>query len=340
MRTVVLHITLVLSLIFVTVCRAQSHSNSLPLSETARIALLTCAPGDELYARYGHTAILVADAEQDIQLVYNYGIFDFNTDLFYWKFVRGETWYELGCSDATFFAWQYREEQRPVYVQWLNLTQPQKQALWDALQINYLPENRRYLYNFVFDNCATRPYHLIREAVGGTIISPYHGADGQSFRHILYQYTGRGTWSDLGTNLLFGPRADRKMQGEDVLFLPEQLMFYMQHATLPDGTPIVAEGHTGRFRPLHTPWYATWYFGAGLFALCMALLSLYDSRRGRRSRWADYTCYGIYALLCALVFFLRFFSIHPLVGFGPYLLIFPTIHLCTRLIYILPRMRH
>ena len=31
------------------------------LSEQARISLLTCTPGKELYARYGHTAIRVLD---------------------------------------------------------------------------------------------------------------------------------------------------------------------------------------------------------------------------------------------------------------------------------------
>ena len=64
------------------------------LSEEAQISLLTCTPGNELYARYGHTAIRVLDPQNRLDLVFNYGIFDFNTDHFYWKFVKGETWYE------------------------------------------------------------------------------------------------------------------------------------------------------------------------------------------------------------------------------------------------------
>ncbi|MBQ2171263.1 MAG: hypothetical protein II448_05955, partial [Paludibacteraceae bacterium] len=41
------------------------------LSERARVSLLTCTPGEELYARYGHTAIRVCDPENDLDLVFN-----------------------------------------------------------------------------------------------------------------------------------------------------------------------------------------------------------------------------------------------------------------------------
>ena len=63
-----------------------------------QISLLTCAPGEELYARFGHTALRVVDPANQVDIVFNYGIFDFDTEQFYWKFVKGETWYELGAS--------------------------------------------------------------------------------------------------------------------------------------------------------------------------------------------------------------------------------------------------
>ena len=131
------------------------------LSEEAQISLLTCTPGKELYARYGHTAIRVQDPQNRMDLVFNYGIFDFNTDHFYWKFVKGETWYELGATTMPWFMLEYEEEHRPVYEQVLNLTPSQRNEIWQALVQNYEPENRQYLYGFVFDNCATRPYVLL-----------------------------------------------------------------------------------------------------------------------------------------------------------------------------------
>ena len=115
------------------------------LSEQARISLLTCTPGEELYARYGHTAIRVLDEQNDIDIVFNYGIFDFNTDHFYWKFVRGETWYELGAAPMWWFMREYEEEQRPVYEQVLNLKEEQTNIVWDTLVENDKPVNRKVL---------------------------------------------------------------------------------------------------------------------------------------------------------------------------------------------------
>ena len=142
------------------------------LSDEARISLVTCTPGTELYARYGHTALRVLDPANKIDICFNYGIFDFNVDHFYWKFVKGETWYELGANSTRWFLYEYDEEQRQVYEQVLNLTPDQRESIWSALLTNYQPENRQYLYNFVFDNCATRPYVLIEKALGDSIIIP------------------------------------------------------------------------------------------------------------------------------------------------------------------------
>ena len=205
---------------------------SAQLSESARISLLTCTPGDEVYTRYGHTAIRVCDTTAQLDIVFNYGIFDFNTDFFYWKFVRGETWYELGITSTPRFDYEYKYYKRPVYEQELNLSSEQKEALWQALVTNYQPENRKYLYNFVFDNCATRPYQLIKNALGDSIHSDYIGYKGQTYRTFLRHYTGAHRWINAGINLLFGPKADQPMTDEQRLFLPEELMHYMAQATL------------------------------------------------------------------------------------------------------------
>ena len=304
------------------------------LSEQARISLLTCTPGHELYARYGHTALRVCDPENDLDEVFNYGIFDFNTEHFYWKFVRGETWYELGASPMWWFMREYDEEQRPVYEQVLHLTAEQRQAIWRALVINYRPENCQYLYNFVFDNCATRPYWLIVKALGDTITSDYTGYTGQTYRTFIRHYTGALSWANAGINLLFGPQADKPMRSNDRLFLPEELMRYLQQAHLSDGTPVVEKGTVGPFDIAATPWYASWPLGLVLYFVFVCLMSYYDRRRGRWSRWVEIAAGVPYGLLLLLVAFLTFFSCHPLVGFGWRLLIIPLTHLCARLIYI------
>lgn len=304
-------------------------------SDETRVSLLTCTPGGELYARYGHTAIRITDPAGDVDWVFNYGIFDFNTDHFYWKFVRGETWYMLGAADLDYFLHEYRREQRPVYEQVLNLTPDQRDRLINALLVNYQPENRTYLYNFVFDNCATRPYRLIQSVLGDSIRSTYRGAEGRTYRRFIQRYTGRGSWADFGIELLFGKRAQHRMQGEERLFLPEELMFYLSEATLADGTPLVKQEHIAPFVIASVPWYKTWYFGVSLVVAALIAISLWDRRRKRVSRWLDSTFAVLYVLLLALVVFLTFFSIHPLVGFGWRLFAVFIVYLCIRLIAIL-----
>lgn len=326
--------TYILGLCLLTLVCIQAQG----LSEEARMSLITCTPGSELYARYGHTAIRICDPAHDLNVVFNYGIFNFNTEHFYWKFVRGETWYELGASPYEWFMYEYEQTKRPVYEQVLNLTPEETEGLWDALVENYQPQNRKYLYNFVFDNCATRPYYMLMAVLSRDHAAPpysiYRGAEGQTYRRFIQHYTPKGSWADFGINLLFGPKADQPMHGEERLFLPEELMYYISATMRADGTPLVLSEDIHPFDIERVPWYKTWYFGIAVLFVLMAGLSWYDRTRGQRTKWADYILYAVYALLLLLVTFLTFFSCHPLVGFGWRLLIIPLIHLCARLIYI------
>jgi len=312
----------------------SAFAQAQPLSEQAQISLITCTPGEELYARYGHTALRVCDTVNDIDVVFNYGIFDFNTDHFYWKFVRGETWYELGASPYWWFMREYEETHRPVYEQVLNFTPEQANKLWDKLVDNYQPENRKYLYNFVFDNCATRPYQLIISVLGDSIVSDYDGYTCQTYRDFISHYTGQHTWANAGINLLFGPKADRPMTNGQRLFLPEELMYYIQYAHSLDGIRLIKYSDIGPFKVIHTPWYATWELGLVLYFLAVLAMSIIDRIRGKWSWWVELAAGIPYLVLLLIVTFLTFFSCHPLVGFGWRLFIIPLTHLCARLIYI------
>jgi hypothetical protein len=311
---------------------ASSISNT--LGDSAQILLLTCTPGTEVWSKYGHTGIRVIDQSQKLDIVFNYGIFDLTADDFYIKFVHGETYYQLGIEPYRYFDMFYRRIGRITYWQELNLTQSQKQQIFDALLINYQPKNRYYLYNFVFDNCATRPYHLIKNALQDTIISSYRGYEGTTFRQAITHYTGHNSWVDFGINLVFGNDADQPMTNEQRLFLPEELMNYMAQAHLSDGTPLVKKQHIAAFPKAVVPWYAHCWWGIALFAVLMLLLSLYDRKRGKMAWGVDLALGIIYLLLIALVIFLTGFSCHPLVGFNWRLLLFPFIHVCTRIVYI------
>ena len=319
---------IILSLLFCTPLSAQ-----ILLSDSAKLYLLTCTPGTEVWSKYGHTGIRVCDEANKMDIVFNYGIFSLMEDGFYLKFIKGETYYQLGIESYSHFVRFYNKIGRKTYLQELNLTPMQKQQVFDALMVNYQPENRFYLYNFVFDNCATRPYYLLKNALQDTIISSYQGYANQPFRSTITHYTGPYSWVDFGINLVFGSKADQPMTNEQRLFLPEELMFYLSEAHLSDGTPLVIHENIAPFEIDNVPWYADCRFGIALFALLMVLISWWDRKRNKLSWWLDAILCLVYVVLLAIVIFLTFFSVHPLVGFSWRLLILPIIHLCARLIY-------
>ena len=294
------------------------------------ISLLTCSPGAELYEHYGHTAIRVVDTEQQLDICFNYGLFDFNTDNFYYKFVKGETFYQLGVEDTYSFMIAYQMEHRRVNEQLLNLTTEQAEAVRDALIENYRPENRQYLYNFVYDNCANRPLAVIEKAIGDSLVSDYQGRKGETYRQLLQYYTGMHSWAEFGTNLLFGRRADAVMTTRDRLFLPEEVMNFVSKAKLSNGTPLVIREDIAPFIVAEVKWYETWYIGLTLFIIILGAICYYDRKRGRISYGVDITLTVVYLAMLAIVIFLTFFSIHPLVGFNWRLFLFPAIHIALR----------
>jgi hypothetical protein len=239
----------------------------------------------------------------------------------------------LGIEPYWYFKKFYGRIGRVTYWQELNLTLKQKQQIFDALLLNYQPENRYYLYNFVFDNCATRPYYLIKNALQDTLISSYKGYEGTPFREAITRYTGRNSWVDFGINMVFGSDADQPMTNEERLFLPEELMNYIAQARFSDGTPLVKNQYIDAFPPAQVPWYANCWWGIALFAVLMLALSLYDKKRGKLSWGVDLALGIIYLLLIALIIFLTCFSCHPLVGFNWRLLLFPLLHLGARMVY-------
>lgn len=294
------------------------------LSERAEVVLLTCSPGEELYARYGHTAIQVCDPELGLDWTFNYGLFDFDTEGFYLKFVQGYTYYLLGAEQSWRFYRAYAADGRTINKQVLRLTNEQKNAIWQALLENYEPENRTYLYNFVFDNCATRPFRLIQQALGDSLVSSYEGWKGRSYRNFIRHYTGEWSWADFGINLLFGPKADQAMTDEERLFLPEELMHWMSK------TGYVETEKTEAFEIKGIHWWETWPFGLAVAAWMVALLSAFCSKR-KVLKGLDITMAVVYGLVLLTVAYLTWGSLHPLVGFGWRLIIVPLVYATARL---------
>jgi hypothetical protein len=105
----------------------------------------------------------------------------------------------------------------------LNIPDNEKEALLKSLLINLLPENLEYRYNFVFDNCTTRPRDIIEKFCGGTLIYPEQ-TQSVTFRQLFHQYTKPNPWLELGIDCVIGSGADSLISFHKELFLPNKLM--------------------------------------------------------------------------------------------------------------------
>lgn len=215
---------------------AQTQTDSC----SVRISLLTCSPGSELYSTFGHTAVRITDGARGTDVVYNYGTFEFSPD-FYAQFIQGKLNYYLSVEPYEQFLYAYQWESRSVVEQVFQLDCANRQALLQALQTNALDQNKFYLYDFLFDNCTTRPKMVLEKTVTDSVqwgnILP---EETPTFRNLIHSYLDSGGqyWSKFGIDLLLGAKLDRKVTNEQAMFLPDYLLKGLNNATL-RGQPIV-----------------------------------------------------------------------------------------------------
>ena len=193
------------------------------------VSVLTCGPGDLLYSLFGHSALRLQDSQRNIDLVYNWGTFDFNTPGFAIKFLRGKLPYALSVSTYDAFIKEYIRDQRDVVEQLLELDYSQKTELLELLNANMLEENRYYAYDFYFDNCTSRIKHLL-EKVGATVIYGDKINGDATYRNLLHEYLQHHPWTRFGMDIILGTLSDRIATQDGQMFLPEYFYSYLNSA--------------------------------------------------------------------------------------------------------------
>jgi len=191
-----------------------SYSQNITLSEKAKVSILTCGLGPESYAMYGHTGIRIKDSLKGIDIVYNYGAFDFSTPNFIGKFVKGDLQYFVTYGNFIDFYYNYQYENREIIEQELNLTPLQIRDLYQQLNQSVFSEERFYTYKFIDRNCTTMVVDKINGILGKEYIKS--NTTNQSYREILYPYM-TDFYMKLGIQLIFGTKVDEPATR---LFLP------------------------------------------------------------------------------------------------------------------------
>ena len=122
-------------------------------TEDYTVSILTIGPGNSLNDSFGHSAIRVQSKTKKYDLVFNYGIYDYNDPRFYSNFIKGYLKYSLGVSYFENFKSSYIANDRYIKEQVLSLPNDLKEKLVDKLIFNSKPENKDYFYDYFNNNC-------------------------------------------------------------------------------------------------------------------------------------------------------------------------------------------
>ena len=193
---------------------------------TTKISILTCDPGNEIYSLFGHSALRIKDTKNQIDMVVNWGLFEFSENQFEfgYDFAKGRLNYFMGLQSMTNFIYEYARSNRGVREQVLNLDEQEKLNLLSIISENYKPENRNYRYEFFYDNCSSRIRDLLIEVFKEKINfhkSPL--ADKNTFRETIHQYLKYDPWLELGIDLVLGKKIDILISNNNLMFLPEKI---------------------------------------------------------------------------------------------------------------------
>lgn len=218
----------------VLLCSLVATGQNFQLSEQAQLSVITCGPDqNELYAAFGHSAIRVYDPIHGIDDAFNYGIFDFDQPNFYLNFAKGFLYYKLGVYSYPHFRDAYIAHDRYIHEQALNLTQAQKQKIFDYLVWNAAPENQSYRYDYFYNNCATKVRDVFADVLkdeisfdGSFIETTY------TIRELTDLYLKPLPWGDLGIDICLGLPMDKVATPYEYMFLPDYIESSFNHATI------------------------------------------------------------------------------------------------------------
>lgn len=249
------------------------------LGSAFRIALVTAAPGEIYWQRFGHNALLVENTVTGDARMYNFGMFDFEQENFLLNFARGRMAYRLAAIAPEDDLANYAADGRSVWIQELNLSPEQRYAVAEMLGQNALPENAEYRYDYFAQNCSTKVRDVLDAVLEGELKETMRArARGETDRSLAMAYARPEPWLAAGIDLGIGPAADRKLSFWDEMFLPLRLRELVRDVRVRDARgvehPLVArewtayDGRLGDHVPPPPNWL--WPFAVAGMALATA----------------------------------------------------------------------
>ena len=205
------------------------------------VTLLTMGVGEQVWEQFGHNALWFhlerpPSRGGPFDVVYNWGIFDSSQPHFIPHFLQGRMLYSMGGYPLEQTLIDYRERDRAVWAQELDLTNAQKIALRDFVVWNSRPENANYRYDYYLDNCSTRVRDALDRVLGGMIRATFSGRKtSYTYRSETLRLTQRQALLAAGIDVGLGRPADHDLSAYEEMFLPMRLRDYVRELRVDDG---------------------------------------------------------------------------------------------------------
>ena len=278
------------------------------LSPLSKISVLTVGPGDDLASIFGHSAIRIEDPAIGVDIVYGYGTYSFQASNFYLKFARGKLDYTISRTPFLYFIEGYKQENRWVKEQSLNVSLAEKNQLFLFLENNYLPENRNYKYDFLYDNCATKIWEVLKKVYKDDLVLDENYLEKQySFRELINQHLQTNSWSAFGINFALGSVIDVRATPKEHMFLPIYVFDQLSYSNL-SGKPLVNKTATllgskqrKSFNFLFSP-----LFLSIVVSICIIGITLLNFKTKKRNNYLDLIIFlstGTAGILILLLWF-------------------------------------
>ncbi|HBE42413.1 MAG TPA: hypothetical protein DDW27_14655 [Bacteroidales bacterium] len=302
----------VLSAIILTISQ-NLYSQDINVPE---VYLLTCGPGTETYSRWGHSALRIVDNINGTDRVYNWGVFDFATPAFAWKFARGRLEYMLGVSTYERFIREYFMEGRWVQSQKINLEPHETEMLLQLIAENLKPENVKYRYDFFYDDCSTRIRDLLENAIGSRMLYPPDmESKPPTFRSLVGKYLKTAPWLRFGVDLLMGSPGNKKATVRDRMFLPIDMQRGLSDVVINRGgkmIPLLRNPETiledNLAHEINIFYTAPLFIFSVLLIIIIIISGLVRSKCNNRI--LDIILFSFFSVLAFLMIFFNFFTDH------------------------------
>ena len=283
------------------------YANELQDKNRYKMSILTIGEGPSLVDAFGHTAIRVKDEELKNDVVFNFGVYDFNSPNFYSNFVKGRPEYKLGIQNYYNLTQNYVRQKRYIVEHQLNLDQNSIKIIIDLLveKLN----DPYYIYDYLRDNCTTRAADIIIDKTNNKFKDEkLESEDILSFRELIHGKINENSWAALGIDLCLGAIIDKKIKTRETFFLPENLMNYLD----------LYEGDIIKKNIIYKPESAISYqenipsplIINLIISLIIVAVTIFNFKRSKWNKSLDTLIFLISGSIGILIIYLWFFSNH------------------------------